>query len=91
MQRLGALPVYMGLQFVSIYGFGTTTSLNSIVVTPNQFKFGTIYQIGNNSQIWHVGDRAMFKESDVTCRLAYRGVPYTIVEEAKLVLSEYYL
>ena len=91
MQTLGALPVYMGLQFVSIYGLGTTTSLNNITVTPNQFKFGTIYQIGTNAQIWHVGDRVMFKEADVTCRLAYRGVPYTVIEEAKLVLAEYYL
>lgn len=91
MQSIGVLPVYMGLKYVSIYGSGTTISLNNITVTPNQFKFGTIYQIGGDFGIFQVGDRVMFKESDVYCRLAYAGVPYTIVEGARLVLQEYYL
>ena len=85
-----ALPVYFGFPFVGIYGAGSVTSINGITVTPNRFKFGTIYQVGGNADPFQVGSIVMFKEDDVYCRLAYAGVPYTIVESARLVLREYY-
>lgn len=84
-----ALPVYLGLGLVSIYGPGTTASIHGFTATPNRFKFGTIYQIADNITNNFVGDRVMFKEDDVTCRLAVGGVQYTFVEGAKLVITEY--
>lgn len=84
-----ALPVYLGLGMVSIYGSGTTQSINGITVTPNRFKFGTIYQISDTITNNIVGDYVMFKEDDVKCRLAVGGVTYTIIEGARLVITEY--
>ena len=79
----------MGFGMVSIYGLGTTTSINQMTVTPNKFKFGTIYQIGDAVTNNFIGDRVMFKEVDVTCRLAVGGISYTIIEGAKIVVTEY--
>lgn len=86
------IPVYLNLGFVAIYGSGTTTSINGITVTPNQFKFGSIYGFGpQDHSPLVVGSIVMFREADVTCRLAFDTVPFTIVEQAKLVITEYYL
>ena len=84
-----SVPIYLGLGMVSIYGVGTTRSIHGITVTPNRFKFGTIYQISDTVTNNFVGDFVMFKEADVTCRLAVGGVPYTIIEGARLVITEY--
>lgn len=85
-----ALPIYLGLGMVSIYGLGTTTSMNSFTVSPNQFKFGTIYQIADNVTNYFVGDRAMFKATDINCVVTTAGgVKYTIVEQGKLLFTEY--
>lgn len=86
------LPVYLNLGQVAIYGVGTPASINGITVSPNQFKFGSIYGFGPQDQgNFDVGSIVMFKETDVVCRLTYRTVPFTIVGQATLVLQEYYL
>ena len=85
-----AVPIYLGLGLVSIYGSGTTISMHGYTVTPNRYKFGTIYQIADNITNNFVGDRVMFKEDDVKCRiLTTAGLQYTFVEGAKLVITEY--
>jgi hypothetical protein len=86
------LPIYLGLGLVAIYGPGVTSSLHGITVVPNSFKFGTIYQMWDNGSVNTnlIGDVVMFKEDDVVCRLALDGVQHTIMEQAKLVITEYY-
>lgn len=85
-----SVPIYLGLGLVSIYGPGTTSSMHGYTVTPNRYKFGTIYQIADNITNNYVGDRVMFKEDDVACRISVGGgVQYTFVEGAKLVITEY--
>jgi hypothetical protein len=85
-----ALPIYLGLGMVSIYGAGVTTSRHGYRMTPNQFKFGTIYQIADDITNNYVGDRVMFKEADVKFRLLVAGGPqYTFVEGGKLIITEY--
>lgn len=83
------LPVYLGLGLVAIYGGGIERSMSG--VSPSQrgelFKFGTIYQL-NSVMGFEVGNPVMFKESDVQCRLAIDVLTYTIIEGARLVLTD---
>lgn len=83
------LPVYLGLGMVAIYGGGIQQSMSGITPTlkGQQFKFGTIYQI-NTVSGFQIGNSVMFRESDVQCRLAIDVLTYTVVEAARLVLTD---
>lgn len=83
-----ALPAYLPYGFVSIYGVGTPVGTLGMTPPPG-YLFGVIYQIAQHEIEWAtVGNNVLFNNSDVVCRLAYANSPYTLIEEAKLVLRE---
>ncbi len=86
---MAALPVYLGLGMVAVYGAGIGTSMSGIRPTQlgQSFKFGTIYQI-NSAPGFMEGNPVMFREEDVVCRLAIGNLTYTLVEGARLVLTD---
>lgn len=80
------LPIYLQAGTVAIYGIGEYVGVSGI--TPNDaqvFRLGMIYQSWDNTM---VGKSVMFRDADVTCRLAYADYPYTIVMQAKLTATE---
>ncbi len=87
---MSALPVYLGLGQVAIYGAGIHTSMSGIKPSAIgfDFRFGTIYQM-NSVDGFAQWDSVMFKESDVICRLAtVNNLTYTLIEAARLVLTD---
>lgn len=86
------LPIFLSPGQVLIYGFGSTASVSGIVPSSTGFLFGVIQQVWNYGNInAQVGTSVMFNDKDVICRLAVSNAnnwPYTLIEEAKLVLTE---
>jgi hypothetical protein len=84
---MAGLPIYLQAGTVSIYGLGDYVGVSDITPADQQvFRIGTVYQSWDNSSI--VGQSVMFREADVTCRLAFNDYPYTVVHQAKLVATE---
>jgi hypothetical protein len=86
-----ALPVYMLDGYVAIYGIGTATGVNGLRSAISGFKFGTIYQMGQLSYPFEIGNSVLFRESasGKECRLVTtNNLTFTIVEEARLVIQE---
>lgn len=87
---MNPLSVYLMNGMVAIYGNGVISGHNGLRSTTSGFKFGTIYQIGELSLPFFVGNSVLFKEGDVKCRLVtpQNNHTYTLVEEARLVLTQ---
>lgn len=84
-----SVPIYLGINLVSIYGIGTTATQNGIAAS-KAYRWGTIYQIGDNIHSNFVGDSVLFKATDVTCIIRVNGgAQYTLIEGAKLIITEY--
>jgi kynureninase len=87
---MSALSVYLAPSHVAIYGLGVSQGNSGIFSNTSGFKFGTIYQIGELVGSWQVGNSVLFKTTDVKCRLVTQNnLTYTIIEEARLVLTDY--
>jgi hypothetical protein len=84
-----ALPVYLMDGIVAIYGSGVASGMSGLRASTSGWKFGTVYQIGQMQQGTAVGSSVLFKEGDIKCRLVTQNnLTYTLVEEARLVLTE---
>lgn len=82
------LPASLGEGVVAVYGNGVNIGMANMIPQRGNVKFGTIYQVGDVTPRTRIYDSVMFREQDVICRLAWDTQIYTIVEEAKLVLTE---
>jgi hypothetical protein len=81
-----ALPLVLAYGYVAVYGRGTNTGDQNFPAAAG-WKFGEITdQAPDLSGL--IGNSVMFKESEVRCVISYQNYPYTITEEAKLVLTE---
>lgn len=79
---MALLPITLSAGQVAIYGMGTTVSPSGIgnITADGVFRWGSIYQVWPGGETYiYGGDNVMFNEKDVVCRLAYSGIPYTIV------------
>lgn len=81
------LPATLSTGIISIYGVGSTISTVSGLVSNPGFYFGEINQVNIYSS-YAIGDSVMFPENAINTRVAYSDWPYTIIEEAKIVLIE---
>lgn len=83
------LPMYLQPGRVAIYGAGTASGITSLQPDNAKFLFGRIQQVWNYGNInASIGDWVMFNNDDVICRLILEQWPYTIIEQAKLVITE---
>ena len=76
-----------------IYGDGMIQSLTGVQPDITSFVFGSVYQVWNGTagNINAVpGQSVMFNQDDKICRLIFENFPYTLIDEAKLVLTENY-
>lgn len=73
-----------------MYGEGTLAGLTGIVPDNTNFKFGAVSQVwGYGSWLYgHLGQSAMFEEKNVECRLSYANWPYTLINEADVLIVE---
>lgn len=85
------LPIYLQPGEVLIYGAGlATASIQGVEADNNIFKWGIIQQVWNYGNInAMIGDSVMFNDNDVICRLIYNNYPYTLIEQARLVITEF--
>jgi len=85
------VPIILPVGFILVYGLGVEQSQSGITPENTVFKFGSVYQIWDGGEVFvYGGDSVMFKESDVTCRLAIGTDPnnvYTMIP-ARLVTRE---
>jgi len=85
-----SLPFYLFPGHVAIYGKGTIQGnygAGGAIPTEQVFLFGYIYATGGDvfSQI---GDSVLFKQGTQLCTLLVNNWPYTIIEEARLAITE---
>ena len=85
------LPIVLPTGYIAVYGTGTTVSPSGIgnIDPSGIMRWGTVYQIWDGGAPFiYGGDSVMFKETDVTTRLAYGGIPYTIVPARLATVQE---
>ena len=85
-----ALPLILPMGFIAVYGTGTTISASGVSnTTPDGIlRWGNIYNVWAGGETYiYGGDNVMFKETDVTVRLASGSAVYTILP-ARLVTKE---
>lgn len=83
------LPIYLQPGLVAIYGSGSATGISGIQAGNVALKFGVVHQVWNYGNLnANVGDSVMWNNNDKICEIRYLNWPYTIIEEAKLVLTE---
>lgn len=82
-----SLPFVLAYGFVAVYGNGATPGIQGFPAASG-WKFGEIVQVSPGLPTTLEGDSVMFKDSEVRCRISYQNYPYTIVEQAKVVLTE---
>jgi hypothetical protein len=85
------LPISLPAGHVLVYGMGTTVSPSGVENTSASggLRWGNIYQIWDGGETYvYGGDNIMFKETDVVCRLAYGGIPYTLVPARLATIQE---
>jgi hypothetical protein len=81
------LPAVLAYGYISIYGNGFTTSQNWGYPAAAGFRFGVIEQEAQDLY-GLIGDSVLFKEAEVRCKLSYDNAVHTVVEYAKVVLTE---
>lgn len=87
---MATLPIILPTGYVAVYGTGSSLSPNGITnINPDgPMKWGSIYQVWPGGETYIYGnDNVMFLENDVTCRLSYSNIPYTIIP-ARLVTKQ---
>lgn len=83
-----SLPVYIPQGWVSLYGLGTTAGKSGVIPSNAKFKFATIYGLGDCNTGAQIGDSVMFNLDDVKCILALGSAKYTMIEQARLAITE---
>lgn len=87
-----SVPIILPYGYVCVYGLGTTLgTFPTLIPSENSFKFGTIYQIGNNMAGSLINETILFDSTSkevVICQLAWDTVPYTIVNYNKIIATE---
>lgn len=82
-----SIPAVLPYGYVSVYGVPTNTGNTGM--RASGFVFGAIDQIAPHGIVHaEVGQSVMFKSTDKTCQLTYLNIPYQILEEAKITLTE---
>lgn len=70
---------------VLIYGAGLATGINNVVIEGNKYRYGTVQRVYDGAVLVYGGDAVFFNFEDQICRVEYNGVPYLLIEEARLV------
>ena len=84
------IPFNVPYGIVAVYGFGNEHGMAGFVPNDTQYRFATIYKIGNiHDTSFSVGDSVMWKVSEPECRLAIDNkVTFTILDQDRLKLKE---
>jgi hypothetical protein len=88
MANLGNLPANIPQGWASLYGIGTAIGITGIRPNNSDWVFATIYGLGDCNTPNNIGDSVMFNTKDVICTLAYDSGIFTMIEQAKLGITE---
>jgi len=84
------LPINLPNGIVAVYGMGTSVSTTGIgnIDPSGDLRFGQVYQVYEGGAVFVYNfDNIMFREGDVTQRIMFDNIPYTLVP-ARLVTKE---
>ncbi len=83
------VPVYLQPGYVLVYGGGNPTGIQEITTDNVNMVFGLINKVWNYGNInAQIGDSVMWNKNDAACVLTYDNFRYTLIEQARLVLTE---
>jgi hypothetical protein len=81
------LPGYLMQGTLSMYGIGSTTSIQGIIATKG-FLWNTVEAVNPEGVAVQVGDSVLYKDEDVVCRLAWDNATHVILPIDKIVFIE---
>jgi hypothetical protein len=84
-----SIPIILPTGMVAVYGNGNQGITETGVIIEGTQRYGTIYNIWSGGAPYiYGGDKIIFNESDVNCRIATsNGLTYTILP-ARLVTKQ---
>lgn len=87
------IPFNVPYGVVAVYGFGSTTGMAGFIPNSIDFRFATIYKIGNAHDVsFAVGDSVMWKTTEPTVtesRISIDNrVTFTMLDQSRLILKE---
>lgn len=81
--------MYLPPGCVSLYGLGNDTGVSGLVPTNSEWKFATIYGVGDGGNAGiQVGTSVIFNPKEAKLAVKWNGWPYTIIEQARLAGTE---
>ncbi len=84
-----ALDIILPNGMIAVYGVGTTGTLPSGIVLPDNFRYGTVYHIWSGGETYvYGGDVVFWKEGSQECRLATATLDQFTIVPARLVTKD---
>lgn len=84
-----SFPWYLQQGQISIYGVGFNTPTFARTTAQNDIVYGIVNQVWDGGGIGvSVGDKVYFRPTKVVCQLAYDTVPYSILKQEDIIITE---